>query len=295
MREIILNKFIFVVLIMILISSCESDDKDKGNKPTATGSAQGIVTNFDTGALVNGASITLNGFVATTNAEGIYLISNIPAGQKTITISKVGFKNHAAQIEITADITTTLDVSLVEFSESVIDFELVAGNIPVEGLEIAQQFSDTHGVTFSLDNGSSPVVSMVGGVTASAFGSIYGNDTAAPGESIGKYFLTDDGLLSGLSSPALIAIYDPPAIGAAGIILDLDFDESFNVSAFDIDGNSIKEITINAGDQDTGDGIGTDWIIESDTRNISKIVFTGSRKASGAFGFGFDNFLARTK
>jgi hypothetical protein len=175
-----------------------------------------------------------------------------------------------------------------------IDFELVPSiGVPSEGLQISNQYLATEGISFSLEGGGFPRIAEVGN-PRTAFGSSYGGDTPAPGQEIGSFFLTDDGVLSGLQSPALIVTYDTPTAEASGVILDLDFDETFTIQPLDISGAILDTITISAGDPDTGDGIATNWLIDRRVNEIYSIRFKGTRQASGAFGLGFDNFNARS-
>lgn len=101
---------------------------------------------------------------------------------------------------------------------ALIDFESLPGTTPSEGLQISTQYQVAYGITFSLEGGGHPVLAKVGG-TSTAFDSAFGPDTTAPGQDVGTYFLTDDGVLSGLQSPALIVNYDTPTAAASGVIL----------------------------------------------------------------------------
>lgn len=178
------------------------------------------------------------------------------------------------------------------FSLAIIDFEVIPGGQPASGLEISTQFSSTHGVTFSLEPEGNPVLAGVGGPTE-AFAGPFGGDTTANGVETGEYFLTDDGVLSGLVAQVLRVDYSPPTSAASGEILDIDFDESFVIEAFNGDGELIDSVAIKAGDEKTGDGLATPWAFQRAQPDIVTIRFTGSRDVSGAFGLGFDNFHAR--
>lgn len=177
-----------------------------------------------------------------------------------------------------------------------INFENIPGGVPSEGLTINNQFLATEGVSFQLENGNSPVLAQVGAPTTAFAGppNHTGADNPVPGQNIGSFFLTDDGVLStSLISPALIANYSLPTSAASGVILDIDFDESFLIQARDNLGNVLETINIQAGDPNTGDGIATFWSLNRPTNDIASIKFAGSRTISGGFGLGFDNFNAR--
>ena len=177
---------------------------------------------------------------------------------------------------------------------TIIDFETVPGDTPVEGLHISNQYEASEGVTFSLQSGGTPVLAKVGSPATAFIGPNNGPDTPAPNQGIGQYFLTDDGLLNGLTADPLIVTYSTPTAAASGSIVDIDFDESFLVEAFDAGSALIDSFTINAGDAGTGDGIATFWSIQHATADIMSIRFTGTRTTSGVFGLAFDNFSARS-
>ena len=183
-------------------------------------------------------------------------------------------------------------VSLASQAEAVvIDFETVPGAVPSEGLAISNQFAATAGVTFSLANGNTPVLAEVG-APRTAFDGV-GPDGPAAGENIGQFFLTDDGLTSGVTTSPLIVSYSTAAQNVSGEILDIDRGETFVISAFDsvIGGALLDTITINTGDADTGNGVATNWAFNRVSADILRIEFAGSRSGGvGFFGLGFDNF-----
>ena len=178
-----------------------------------------------------------------------------------------------------------------------IDFETIPGvEEPFEGLEISNQFSATENISFSLEGGGFPIIAEVGSPRTAFAGppNNLGSDNLLGGQDIdiGSFFLTDDGVLSGLSSPALIVDYNEPTAEASGVILDIDFDENFIIEARDETGSFLEEIIISAGDEGTGDGVATEWSFNRDVEDVFSISFQGTRQASGAFGLGFDNFNA---
>lgn len=173
-----------------------------------------------------------------------------------------------------------------------IDFEQIPGEENLfEGLSIGDQFEGLFGLTFEIEGGGIPVLAQVG-PPAAAFGGNFGNDTPAPDQGIGDFFITDDGILSGLSSPPLVLRFDTPIDSFAGCILDMDFDETFVIHARDSLDNILLADTIRAGDPGTGDALATCWGFNLPTciGTIYSIRFAGSREANGAFGLGLDNF-----
>lgn len=174
-----------------------------------------------------------------------------------------------------------------------IDFEAINGEPVFDGMVISDQYFNTFGLTFSLEDGTSPVIAQVGFPTTAFGGPGFGtdgSDTPAPGVDIGQFFLTDDGVLAGLTSPALILDFVNPLDSIAGCILDIDFDETFIMHARDIDGNVLLADTIRAGDPGTGDGELSCWgfNLEGCEGTIYSLRMEGTRESAGAFGLGVD-------
>jgi hypothetical protein len=175
-----------------------------------------------------------------------------------------------------------------------LDFESFPDETPVSGLVLSDQYKDAFGLSFRLEGGGFPVLAQVGGNVAEAFGSAWGNDTPAPGVDIGQFFLTDDGQLSGLTSPPIILDFEIPIDSFAGCILDMDFQEFFIIQALDEFGQVILEERFDAGDPNTGDGELTCWgfNLPGCEGSIYSIRYAGFRPESsqGAFGLGMDFF-----
>ncbi len=174
-----------------------------------------------------------------------------------------------------------------------IDFENIPGDSVYEGLIISTQYLDSLGITFVLEDSTFPHIADVGG-KITAFESSYGGDTPAPGQNIGSFFLTDDGLTSGpgITTSPLIINFPVPVDSASGVILDIDATENFKIQARNCNGNVIHEITIIAGDPGTGDGLATVWSIKRESADICSIRLEGKRTQTGFFGLGFDNFTS---
>ena len=171
-----------------------------------------------------------------------------------------------------------------------IDFEELPNQTPEDNLPISTQFFDDYGVTFSLENGGTPVLAAVGEPTT-AFSGIAG-DTPNPGQNIGTYFITDDGLWSGSTSPALLVDFATPIDSFSACVLDIDGTEEFVIEARGANGNIIQSITIKDGDPGTGNGASTcfGFNAEGCEGAIYSIRFKGTRPGGGTFGLGMDNF-----
>jgi gliding motility-associated-like protein len=170
-----------------------------------------------------------------------------------------------------------------------INFEQIPDETPSEGLILAGQFLDEFSISFSIEGGGNPVLAEIGS-PATAFESTFGDDTPAPNQGIGDFFLTDDGNLSGLESPPLIISANAPLQFIGGVILDIDFGEVFTLEAFDGDGNLLQTIVLDANNPDAGDGIATPWRFEVNTcAGIRSVRINGEREQEGVFGLGVDN------
>jgi len=210
-------------------------------------------------------------------------------------------------------------------SAQTIDFETFPDGTPMSEppppglLQISAQYEEAYGVTFVLANGQFPVIAKVGcpqtafvGVSGSGCGpspppcpTMTTNDddrhaglTLVPGtncasstpEDFGCFFLTDDGVVSGLPTNLTIQ-YSTPVPTASGSILDIDQNEKWRVRAFDSSGTQIgADIVLDhcptAAD---GNGKGQRWSFPATAQGISRIdlVYDGG---AGNIGLAFDNF-----
>lgn len=173
-----------------------------------------------------------------------------------------------------------------------IDFEEIDGSTPFEGLIIRDQFFGDFGMTFEREDGGFPVIAEVGGSygQAAAFSSFWGEDTPAPGVDIGRYFLTDDGMLTGTDPPPLIVRFSFPLDSISGCNLDIDGGEEFIIQARGINDEVIQEFVIADGDPGTGDGALTCWgfNLQSCEEKIYSVRWEGTRPFP-SFGLGIDN------
>ena len=84
---------------------------------TITSTIKGTVTDT-TGAVVAGAEVRVSGTAlatersATTDAEGVYRLTALPAGTYKLTVSKTGFATSTADIELTLNLVLTVDMQV---------------------------------------------------------------------------------------------------------------------------------------------------------------------------------------
>ena len=172
-----------------------------------------------------------------------------------------------------------------------INFESIPGDSLHEGLLIGNQYAQTLGISFKLEDGTLPQIAKVGAPTT-AFSSQFGADIPSPNQGIGSFFLTDDGELNDLDATPLIITFSSPLDSASGVTLDIDHGEQFTIQARDVKDSILTVLVIQAGDQETGDGIATPWGFKRDQPDIHSIKFIGTRTQVGGFGLGFDKFVA---
>ncbi|MFB0517588.1 MAG: TonB-dependent receptor [Candidatus Neomarinimicrobiota bacterium] len=87
----------------------------------ATGKIAGTVRDADTGAPLPGANVVLEGTAlgAATNRDGMFQIPRVPAGEYTLEVSYIGYRNVSFPITVEADQIVEQDIAL--------DFEVIAG------------------------------------------------------------------------------------------------------------------------------------------------------------------------
>ena len=184
-------------------------------------------------------------------------------------------------------------VSTVLYSQTncqLIDFESLPVGTISDSIAINNQYLSTYGISFQLEDGTYPHIAQVGPPTT-AFGSVAGQDMLINDDyNIGSYFITDDTILAGLSSPPLIISFASPTDSISGLILDVDLGEVFTIEARDqFDSILIQKVIID-GDFNTGDGRATPWGLSTSQKDIYSVRIVPTRQVSGSFGFGFDNF-----
>src|SRR3989304_909491 len=80
-----------------------------------TGRVTGVITDAQTGEPLLGVSVSLEGTTlgAVTDAEGFYVILNVPVGTYTLRISSVGYTAvEVANVAVSADLATYQDYGL---------------------------------------------------------------------------------------------------------------------------------------------------------------------------------------
>jgi hypothetical protein len=174
-----------------------------------------------------------------------------------------------------------------------IDFATFPGGIPSEGLLISNQYAAQLGVTFALENGTSPVLAEVGSPRTAIQGPDNSDDTPTAGQSAGQFFLTDDGVVQGMPS-ALIVTYGNPVSDPQGVIFDIDgagsIHEEWTITARDTGGAVIDTVVpTRPTTPGTGEGLAAAWSFSRAMQDIKSIRFAYTGNGSST-GLAFDNF-----
>jgi len=83
-------------------------------QPVTTGTITGTVTAASGGTLISGASVSTSPATSTvsTNAQGVYTITNVNAGSYTVTASATGYVSNSTSVTVTAGQTSTANLTL---------------------------------------------------------------------------------------------------------------------------------------------------------------------------------------
>jgi len=157
-----------------------------------------------------------------------------------------------------------------------------------ELVEISDQYAEDQGATFSIigDEALLPVIAEEGAPQVA-----FGANGADNPMSSGMRGLTDP-LIEGDSAIANdIAIdFDPPVTSVRLFAIDLDFNDSLTLTAFDADVEVASE-TIGAGDAGAGNGKSTEFFVQADSITRVELDISGN---AGATGWAID-FLTFTR
>ena len=118
----------------------------------AKGAVTGKITSASSGAILTGATVSWSGGSTTSNASGIYTLTNVTAGTQNITAVKTGYLSHTLAINVTGGATSTLNIPIA-----------TAGKISVK--VVAPSGAIVSGATVTIKGGS--IATSVNGLTGS--------------------------------------------------------------------------------------------------------------------------------
>ena len=78
----------------------------------ATGTVTGKITNISNGAALSGATVSWSGGSTTTNATGVYTLTNVGTGSQSISAARSGYLTRSATVTVTSGATATLNIGI---------------------------------------------------------------------------------------------------------------------------------------------------------------------------------------
>jgi len=100
---------------------------------TLVGSIDGTVTDASTGLPIDGASINVDGYATTTNADGYYQI-DVPHGDYTVTASATGYLMDSKSAHVVVAVTTTVNFTLSPAGTLSVNTTPIAGEVFVNDM-----------------------------------------------------------------------------------------------------------------------------------------------------------------
>lgn len=82
------------------------------SQAASTGSVTGKITNLATGGILSGATVKWGSMAVSTNASGVYTISNVTSGSQTLTASTAGYLPRNGTVNVVGGATATLNIQL---------------------------------------------------------------------------------------------------------------------------------------------------------------------------------------
>jgi hypothetical protein len=181
-------------------------------------------------------------------------------------------------------------------SGQVIDFETIPGGSPSVGLVISNQFEATHGVRFSVSDGTSLMLGDYGGDFQGWIDDNYENDVLLPQYDRGEFFA----VYPEAQTPGryLVIEYVSPAAAASFEIIDVDDgpgnnpgnEEEWTIRVFNSSGSLLSTTVIRAGDPGTWDATPTLYSVDFQGAYIIdriEVEYTGGTQTPG---LAFDSF-----
>jgi hypothetical protein len=118
---------------------------------SAAGTITGTVTKISSGAVLSGTTVSWSGGSVTTDAGGIYTLSNVTAGSQSITATRSGYLPRTSAVTVTGGATATLNFQLA-----------TAGKISVQ--VVGTNGAVVSGATVAINGGV--IATTVAGTTA---------------------------------------------------------------------------------------------------------------------------------
>ena len=129
LKKILIPCIVAVVFVQLIVTGC-SKKNPTGSAVAGPGTISGIVTKYCDTTVIYGVAISTTpaSSLVSTNADGRYTISNVSAGNYTVTASKSGYRNNNKTVTVISDQTTTVDFALEVVSTTIEWISIPAGN-----------------------------------------------------------------------------------------------------------------------------------------------------------------------
>ena len=140
-----------------------------------TGTVTGVVTDSTTGDPIPGVSILVSGtqIGTSTDANGEYDLTGVPAGQQTLEVTFVGYRNERVPVDVQPNATTTRDIQLAEATVELEDVVVTAlgAERNRDELGASQSTIDAEEITASAEESVTKALSAkASGLQVSGFG-----------------------------------------------------------------------------------------------------------------------------
>lgn len=155
-----------------------------------------------------------------------------------------------------------------------IDFEhLPDGSVPSAGMQISNQFAASFGVSFRMENGQYPRIAKRDNSSHIAFWGPPSNrnpNRPHPNQNVGDFFLTGD---VGMPSPpvAFVITYEQPVSAASGILIDVDWSDSWLIVARDSNTNGMATNQLTRYSANAGGAYAAPWSFSRTNADIASI------------------------
>lgn len=140
---------IFLLFSIFLVGSCKKDEEETPTpRPPVLVTVSGEIKKSGTDIPVEGAIVSINDIFDTTNSEGKYTLSNVPAGDQTITVEKETFSPFIKTVEIPTT-NFTYDIELNSTIPQVVSG--IIKNSQSEGIDGAEISFGEYNATTNVD------------------------------------------------------------------------------------------------------------------------------------------------
>ncbi|RKZ91072.1 MAG: hypothetical protein DRR19_08240 [Candidatus Parabeggiatoa sp. nov. 1] len=182
--------------------------------------------------------------------------------------------------------------TILASARKTVDFETMLS--PTPGIEITQQFANTHGMAFSSSKTKVTLIKV--GEKPTGFVSVYDAkgiktrrenklNRPAPDANIGQFLV----MAKHTKGADLSITYLQPVAQASGEVLDVDGKEILSIIARDVEGKEVSTQQIDKRSPNSGDGRATRWSFDLKMPVIKTVEIIQRGKGLGV---SFDNFSA---